>query len=282
MDHNDLMDDSSPPNNGNHQQSTSNNNTTNTTTTPSFLSKNQIWEHFVSDNVQNEVDLLKRRANIAENLLSEKTKQLDIVQRQVALLKQHLLQADQLNKEQAITIESLKRRLTAGSSSNGQQTGNGSSGGSRINGHGSSSSTSATIEKVLNKESSSISLTTSAVSSASVRIFENGGVTITPVVTTSPSLMSSSSQLTSCQTGSSSLAATSISSNISGGVKLELNPGMNSMSQNLLSHLLRDGHHHHASTTGNGNSNSNAAHLTKMGGADMATIEPIRESRNKS
>ena len=68
----------------------------------------------------------------------------------------------------------------------------------------------------------------------------------------------------------------------SGGVKLELNPGMNSMSQNLLSHLLRDGHHHHASTTGNGNSNSNAAHLTKMVGADMATIEPIRESRNKS
>ena len=77
MDHNDLMDDPSPPNNNgtnhhHHQQSTSSNNTI----TPSFLSKNQIWEQFVSDNVQNEVDLLKSRANIAENLLSEKTKQL--------------------------------------------------------------------------------------------------------------------------------------------------------------------------------------------------------------
>ena len=266
MDHNDLMDDPSP-NNGNHlhhhlhqQQSTSN------TNTPSFLSKNQIWEQFVSDNVQNEVDLLKSRANIAENLLSEKTKQLDIVQRQVTLLKQHLIQADQLNKEQAITIESLKRRLN----SNNGQTGNG---GGRINGNG----TSATIEKV-NKESSSS--TTSSGSSASVRlpmVFENGGVTITPVVTSSPSSLSSSSQLTSCQTGS----ATSISSN--SGVKLELNthhqhPGMNTMSQNLLSHLLRDGHA--SAVAGNGNSNSNAAHLTKM--ADMATIEPIRESRNKS
>ena len=57
---------------------------------------------------------------------------------------------------------------------------------------------------------------------------------------------------------------------------------MNTMSQNLLSHLLRDGHH----ATGNGNnsniSNNTAAHLTKMVHADMATIEPIRESRNKS
>ena len=267
MDHNDLMDDPSP-NNGNHhhhQQSTSN------TNTPSFLSKNQIWEQFVSDNVQNEVDLLKSRANIAENLLSEKTKQLDIVQRQVTLLKQHLIQADQLNKEQAITIESLKRRLN---SNNNGQTGNG---GGRINGNG----TSATIEKV-NKESSSSTSTTLSGSSASVRlpmVFENGGVTITPVVTSSPSSsLSSSSQLTSCQTGS----ATSISSN-SGGVKLELNthhlnPGMNTMSQNLLSHLLRDGHA--SAVSGNGTSNSNAAHLTKM--ADMATIEPIRESRNKS
>ena len=48
--------------------------------TPSFLSKSQIWEQFVSENVQNEVELLKSRASIAENLVAEKSKQLEIVQ----------------------------------------------------------------------------------------------------------------------------------------------------------------------------------------------------------
>ena len=38
-----------------------------------FLQKNQIWEQFVSDNVQNEVYLLKSPTNIAETLLTEKT-----------------------------------------------------------------------------------------------------------------------------------------------------------------------------------------------------------------
>ena len=91
-----------------------------------FLQKNQIWEQFVSDNVRNEVDLLKSRTNIAETLLTEKTKQLDLVQKQVEMLKQHLLSADQLNKEQAIMIESLRRRL------------NGGGGGRRENGNGTS------------------------------------------------------------------------------------------------------------------------------------------------
>ena len=39
-----------------------------------FLQKNQIWEQFVSDNVRNEVDLLKSRTNIAETMLTKKTK----------------------------------------------------------------------------------------------------------------------------------------------------------------------------------------------------------------
>ena len=65
------------------------------------------------------MDLLKSRTNIAETLLTEKTKQLDLVQKQVDMLKQHLLSADQLNKEQAIMIESLKRRLNGGRRENG-------------------------------------------------------------------------------------------------------------------------------------------------------------------
>ena len=88
------------------------------------LQKNQIWEQFVSDNIRNEVDLLKSRTNIAETLLTEKTKQLDLVQKQVDMLKQHLLSADQLNKEQAIMIESLKRRLNGGRRENGNGTSN--------------------------------------------------------------------------------------------------------------------------------------------------------------
>ena len=52
-----------------------------------------------------------------------------IFQRQVALLKQHLIQADQLNKEQAITIESLKRRLNHNNSN-----------GTKINGNSNNSS----------------------------------------------------------------------------------------------------------------------------------------------
>ena len=70
------------------------------------------------------MDLLKSRTNIAETLLTEKTKQLDLVQKQVDMLKQHLLSADQLNKEQAIMIESLKRRLNAGRRENGNGTSN--------------------------------------------------------------------------------------------------------------------------------------------------------------
>jgi len=83
-----------------------------------FLHKSQLWESFASENVRNEVDMLRSRANIAETLLNEKTKQLDIVHKQVEMLKNHLLQKDdkiekavKLNKEQAIMIESLKRRL---------------------------------------------------------------------------------------------------------------------------------------------------------------------------
>ena len=89
-----------------------------------FLQKNQIWEQFASDNVRNEMELLKSRTNIAETLLTEKTKQLDLVQKQVEMLKQHLLSADQLNKEQAIMIESLKRRLNGGRRENGNGTSN--------------------------------------------------------------------------------------------------------------------------------------------------------------
>ena len=70
------------------------------------------------------MDLLKSRTNIAETLLTEKTKQLDLVQKQVDMLKQHLLSADQLNKEQAIMIESLKRRLNGGRRENGNGTSN--------------------------------------------------------------------------------------------------------------------------------------------------------------
>lgn len=190
--------------------------------TPSFLSKNQIWEQFVNENVQNEVDLLKSRAAIAENLLAEKTKQLDIVQRQVALLKQHLIQADQLNKEQAITIESLKRRLNHNNTNGTKQNGNSKEG------LGNSSAT--TIERVTKNDSVKLSS----------MVFENGGVTITPVV--------SSNSMTS--TNNSSIS------------KQDLNhPG----SQNLLSHLLRD-------------AGNNGTHKK----LDLATIEPIRESRNKS
>ena len=76
----------------------------------SFLQQNQIWEQFVTENVRNEVELLKSRTAIAETLLAEKTKQFEILQKQVEMLKNHLISADQLNKEQAITIESLKRR----------------------------------------------------------------------------------------------------------------------------------------------------------------------------
>ena len=70
------------------------------------------------------MDLLKSRTNIAETLLTEKTKQLDLVQKQVDMLKQHLLSADQLNKEQAIMIESLKRRLNGSRRENGNGTSN--------------------------------------------------------------------------------------------------------------------------------------------------------------
>ena len=77
------------------------------------------------------MDLLKSRTNIAETLLTEKTKQLDLVQKQVDMLKQHLLSADQLNKEQAIMIESLKRRLNGGRRENG----NGNSNNGKFNLH---------------------------------------------------------------------------------------------------------------------------------------------------
>merc|ERR1719266_1002706 len=120
-----------------------------------FLQKNQIWEQFVSDNVRNEVDLLKSRTNIAETLLTEKTKQLDLVQKQVEMLKQHLLSADQLNKEQAIMIESLRRRLNGGGGR--RENGNGTSNNDRNNGS--------------NSDGMKLPL-----------VFENGGVTITPVV----------------------------------------------------------------------------------------------------
>ena len=153
----------------------------------SFLQKNQIWEQFVSDNVRNEVELLKSRTTIAETLLTEKTKQLDIVQKQVDVLKQHLLSADQLNKEQAIMIESLKRRLSSSSS-----TGSSSSSSRQQNGNnGNDSGMHANSNMKL--------------------MFENGGVTITPVVTSS---------MTASVTGS-----------------------MHKGPTNLLSHLLhRDGH----------------------------------------
>lgn len=146
----------------------------------SFLQQSQIWEKFISDNARNELELLKSRTCIAETLLAEKTKQLDIVQKQVDMLKSHLLTADQLNKEQAITIESLKRRLQNGSatpSTNGKA--NGGSNGDKA------------------------------------RVFENGGVTITPVVTTS----SSSGPLSSAPS--------------------HLSTNGNVYSQNLLSHLLQ-------------------------------------------
>ena len=180
-----------------------------------FLQKSQIWEQFVSDNVKNEVDLLKSRTTIAETLLAEKTKQLDIVNRQVEMLKQRLLSADQLNKEQAITIESLKRRL--GTSSNGRHS-NGSNG------------------NTSNGSSNDVKLP---------MVFENGGVTITPVVT-STSVMSS--------------AVTSAVSNHS-----------SCKSQNLLSHLLK-----------RDNDISYFGHNSSSGGGDIATIEPVRESRGKS
>jgi hypothetical protein len=150
----------------------------------------QLWDQFASENVRNEVELLQSRTSIAETLLSEKTKQLDVAQRQVTMLKQHLLQADQLNKEQAITIESLNRRLNG-----------------RNNGYHNSSS--ATIERVDHESSPS----RSNGSSSRIRlpmVFENGGVTITPVVT-------SSSPPGSIQVSNSN------------------------NSKNLLSHLLRDG-----------------------------------------
>ena len=112
----------------------------------------------MSENVKNEVELLKSRTTIAESLLAEKNKQLDVVQRQVTMLKQHLLQADQLNKEQAITIESLKRRLNGGHHlRNGQ----------------------ATLERVSDYDK--------------VRLFENGGVTITPVNASSTTSVTTSS-----------------------------------------------------------------------------------------
>ena len=152
-----------------------------------FLQKAQLWESFASENVRNEVDLLRSRANIAETLLNEKTKQLDIVHKQVEMLKNHLLHADQLNKEQAIMIESLKRRLRNTSQETNQESG---------------------------------------------IMFENGGVTITPVTSST-----------------SSTSTTKISSS----------------SQNLLSHLL----HSNGSSKYHNN-------------GDMATIEPIIESRSKS
>ena len=158
--------------------------------TEHFLQKSQLWESFASENVRNELDLLKSRANIAETLLSEKTKQLDIVHKQVEMLKNHLLNADQLNKEQAIMIESLKRRLRST-----EQT-------KLTNGNGTENNT---------------------------IMFENGGVTITPVSTSSTSSHNTNK------------------------------------SQNLLSHLLHS----------NGN---NKYHNH----GDMATIEPIIESRTKS
>lgn len=120
----------------------------------SFLQQSQIWEKFISDNARNELELLKSRTCIAETLLAEKTKQLDIVQKQVEMLKNHLLTADQLNKEQAITIESLKRRLQNGSASSTAAPTNGKANGGSNGDHQKS------------------------------RVFENGGVTITPVVTT--------------------------------------------------------------------------------------------------
>ena len=161
-----------------------------------FLHKSQLWESFASENVRNEVDMLRSRANIAETLLNEKTKQLDIVHKQVEMLKNHLLNADQLNKEQAIMIESLKRRLRSQDSNvptNGEQR--------------------------CHDQASGI-------------MFENGGVTITPVTSTS------------------STSTNKISS---------------SSQNNLLSHLL----HSNGSSKYHNN-------------GDMATIEPIIESRSKS
>ena len=165
-----------------------------------FLHKSQLWESFASENVRNEVEMLRSRANIAETLLNEKTKQLDIVHKQVEMLKNHLLNADQLNKEQAIMIESLKRRLLR----NNQElnTANGDN----------------------NRDQ------------ASGIMFENGGVTITPVTSTS------------------STSTNKISS---------------SSQNNLLSHLLhRNG--------------SNGSKYHDHHNGDMATIEPIIESRSKS
>jgi len=201
-----------------------------------FLQKNQIWEQFVSDNVRNEVDLLKSRTNIAETLLTEKTKQLDLVQKQVDMLKQHLLSADQLNKEQAIMIESLKRRLNGGRRENG----NGTSNNDRNNGS--------------NSDGMKLPL-----------VFENGGVTITPVVSTTSSAIVTAS--TGVGGGNNGMGNHNSSSSLGGLGGLHPGGGHRNENkgQNLLSHLLQH------REIGNGNK------------GDMATIEPVRDrSRTNS
>ncbi len=177
----------------------------------------QIWEQFVQGNVRNEVEMLKSRTAIAETLLAEKTKQLDIVERQVAMLKQHLLQADKLNKDQASLIESLKKKLA-----NETSTASVRCNGSKMNSSSSTASAAATIERVgrrhdLGDQHSHHGRSNNSQQQNNNRlpmVFENGGVTITPVVTSSPLSSSMSSHHHSTHS---------------------------TPSTNLLQHLLRDG-----------------------------------------
>lgn len=104
------------------------------------------WDNFCTDNAQNEVEVLTRKNALQETMLAEKTKQLELAERQIGLLKVHLQMADRVNKEQCAMIEKLKKWRTNGST---------------------------TLTRVYRD-------TDRQVNKMPV-LFENGGVTITPV-----------------------------------------------------------------------------------------------------
>ena len=192
----------------------------------------------MDDKIENTVKLMSR-ANIAETLLNEKTKQLDIVHKQVEMLKNNLLKADQLNKEQAIMIESLKRRLRKKTKQldivhkQVEMLKNHLLNADQLNKE--QAIMIESLKRRLRSQDSNVPTNGEqrCTDQASGIMFENGGVTITPVTSTS------------------STSTNKISSS----------------SQNLLSHLLHR----------NGNGSKYHDH-----NGDMATIEPIIESRSKS
>ena len=71
----------------------------------------KFMERFQAENLGSEIEILKAKNRELQLSATEKDRQLHLYQKQVDILKNTLSKADQVNKEQARTIESLKQSL---------------------------------------------------------------------------------------------------------------------------------------------------------------------------